>query len=103
MVPAKRRLGNDGPPLAAGEYVSTVTGAEHRTSAAGNPMIVWVFDAEGHAINHYTVKGRADAGLVAQALGLPMQFRLSEAIGRQCRVQVTHDGPYLRVNGVRPL
>lgn len=106
-MPEKRRLGSPEALLPPGEYTATCVGAHTGTSAAGNRMIIWTLaigDDGGVLLQHYTVQHRAESGLTAQALGLRRKpLALSKAAGRQCRATVGHDGPWLRVTGVRPL
>jgi len=100
---AKRPLGK--PEVPTGEHVATCYAAWRDTSAAGNRMVVWVFELPGgQQVRHYTVTRRVETGLTAQALGLPLKpLRLADALGRECRITVSQDGDWLKVTGVRPL
>lgn len=86
-----------------GEYVATCLRAEHAESAAGNKCIRWTFSVEGCELARTTVQRRKETGQTALALGLPKAFRLSQAIGRSCRVIVKQDGVWLSIDSVRPL
>lgn len=91
--------------LAPGEYVAACCQAEVVDSQAGNPCVRWTFQVENHDVRlaWTTVRRRRETGLVAQALGLPKAFRLSQALGRSCRITVAKDGGFMKVTGARPL
>ena len=99
----KRRLSK--PETPTGEYVATCVAAERVTSAAGNRCVRWTFEFPGgQRLYSWTVVRRAETGLTAQALGLPLKpLRLADAAGLQCRATVGKDGDWLRITGVRPL
>lgn len=99
----RRPLGKPGVPT--GEHVALCVAAERVTSAAGNRCVLWTFELPGgQQVRHWTVVRRAESGLTAQALGLPLKpLRLADAAGRQCRVTVGVDGDWIRVTAVRPL
>lgn len=99
----RRPLGR--PEVSPGEYVALCVDAVRETSAAGNRMVVWAFELPGgQRVKHFTVVRRAETGLTAQALGLPLKpLRLSDAAGRRARITVAPDGAFLKVTGVRPV
>ena len=91
--------------LPPGEYVAACRQAEAVDSQAGNPCVRWTFEVEGTEVRlaYTTVRRRRETGLVAQALGLPKAFRLSQALDRRCRITVAKDGSFMKVTGARPL
>lgn len=99
----RRPLGK--PEAPTGEHVAICVGAERVTSAAGNRCVRWTFELPGgRRLDSWTVVRRAETGLTAQALGLPLKpLRLPDAVGLRCRVTVGKDGDWLRITGVRPL
>lgn len=108
MSPTRERQPVLGPlPLAAGQYEAVVTLAKADVSRAGSDMVVWVFELPaGRTVNHYTMRsgpGAASLHDTAAALGLGKRFRLSQAAGRRCLLDLSVDGDWNRVDRVRPL
>jgi len=91
------------PQLPPGEHVATCVQAEAVESAAGNPCVRWTLRVGEFDLAWTTVRRRKETGQAAQALGLPKAFRLSQAIGRKCRITVAKDGAYMKVTAARPL
>lgn len=86
-----------------GVVVGTCTGAFEDISKAGNRMITFVFSTPHGTVRHFCLRRSANLFETAQALGLGRSFRLSEASGRKCRLELKPDGPYWKVERTAPL
>jgi hypothetical protein len=88
-----------------GTFVGTCLAAERATSKAGNKMVVWHFRLDsGIDLRRWTLLKSTDLHETVTALGLdPAATRLSEAVGRKCRLVVGHDGAFQTIESARPL
>lgn len=104
MATRERRPVTTSGPL-TGTFVAACVSAERSTSKAGNAMVVWTFRLDNDLeLRRWTLLRSTDIHETVVALGLdPNAVRLSEAVGRQCRVTVGHDGMFSTIEATKPL
>ena len=75
-------------------------------SAAGNWMDTVTFDVDGKEVRAFLLhKGSQSVKRheMVRALGLPQQFRYSQAIGRKCHLTLGVDGMFNTIERARTL
>lgn len=91
--------------LADGTYPAAVTSAQKVTTSGGYKAIEWTFEVEGRLvrlIQTMTGPRALDLHDTVAALGLePRRLRLSDAIGRRCRVVIKNRPPWVNIDQVK--
>lgn len=74
--------------------------------ASGKPVFVWEFRLDGGQLMQLRTSKKGEGARkgyeCAKALGLARSFTRSEAVGRQCRVEVAIVGPWTDIVRVLP-
>lgn len=104
----RERVRVGGPTGLTGTHEARCASAEHGTSAAGNAMVVWVFQIPGApggpaVVRRHTLLRSEEIYETAMALGLGKEFKLSQAAGRKCRLTLASEGAFTNVAAAKPL